>query len=205
MNEFDLKAAGWDENPVHLERAAAITGMMMKIIPLTNQMSALELGAGTGIAGFLLREQLKEIVMIDSSPEMVKVMKGKIRKTGAGNLHARLFDLEKNLWHGRKFDLVMSQMVLHHIADIGNITGKFHDLLKPGGWLAVADLYPEDGSFHGEGFTGHKGFDLQWLSGLLTQKGFRNISAVKCFQIKKQLTDTETKQFDIFLLTAIRS
>ncbi len=205
MNEFDLKAAGWDENPVHIERAAAITGSILKVIPVTTQMTALEFGAGTGITGFLLRDHLKKIVMIDSSPEMVKIMCDKIRKNKAGNLRARLFDLEKNRWYGRKFDLVMTQMVLHHIADIEDIIGKFHELLRPGGYLAVADLYPEDGSFHGEGFTGHRGFDTEWLSRLLVQKGFRDISSRKCFEIKKQLTKTETKQFDIFLLTATRS
>ncbi len=204
MNEFDLKAAGWDENPVHIERAAAITGMMLKVIPVTTEMTAIEFGAGTGIAGFLLRDHFRRIVMIDSSAEMVKIMKGKIRKNNVKNLTARLFDLEKYPWTGRKCELLMTQMVLHHITDIEGIVEKFHNTLRPGGYLAVADLYPEDGSFHGEGFTGHRGFNTEWLAELLTRKGFRDISAVKCFEIKKQLTETETKQFDIFLLTAVR-
>ncbi len=32
------------------------------------------------------------------------------------------------------------------------ILEKFHDLLNPSGYLAIADLYPEDGSFHGLSF-----------------------------------------------------
>lgn len=205
MNEFDLKAAGWDENPVHIERAFAITTMMLKMIPVTPESAALEFGAGTGIAGFLLKDYFRKIVMIDSSAEMVKIMKGKIRKNHVQNLSARFFDLERDQWTGRKFDLVMTQMVLHHIVDIEDIIVKFHDMLRQGGYLAIADLYPEDGSFHGEGFTGHWGFDTDWLSELLTRNGFSDISSRKCFEIKKQLTETETKQFDIFLLTAIRS
>lgn len=204
MNEFDLKAAGWDENPVHIERAAAITSVMLKIIPVTREMRALEFGAGTGIAGFLLRDHLRKITLIDSSPEMVKIMKGKIRKTHVSNLKAILFDLEKNPWTGRRFDLVMTQMVLHHIVDIESIIRKFHNLLRSGGYLAIADLYPEDGSFHGEGFTGHKGFEISWLSEILKTTGFMEISAIKCFELKKQLTETESRQFDVFLLTAVR-
>lgn len=204
MNEFDLKAAGWDENPVHIARAAAIVGAMLDKIPVADTMTALEFGAGTGIASFLLRDRFRKIVMIDSSVEMVKIMKEKIRKNKAGNLKAIFFDLEKEPWKGRKYDLVMAQMVLHHITDIEAIIGKFHNMITPGGYLAVADLYPEDGSFHGEGFTGHRGFDTGWLSDLLERKGFRDISAGKCFEIKKQFTDIESKQFDVFLITARR-
>ena len=60
MNEFDLKAAGWDENPVHINRAAAIVGAMLDQIPVTGSMTALEFGAGTGIASFLLRDRLPQ-------------------------------------------------------------------------------------------------------------------------------------------------
>jgi 2-polyprenyl-3-methyl-5-hydroxy-6-metoxy-1,4-benzoquinol methylase len=204
MNEFDLKAAGWDENPVHVERAAAITGAILNTVPVTKEMTALEFGAGTGIAGLLLSDHVKKIVLTDSSIEMVRIMKGKIRKGNVKNLRARLFDLEKNQWTGRKFDLVTSQMVLHHIADIEDILEKFHDLLRPGGFLTLADLYKEDGSFHGEGFTGHNGFDTVWLSEIVARKGFRDISVRKCFEIKKQFTETEIKQFDVFLLAAVR-
>ena len=205
MNEFDLKAAAWDENPVHIERTAAITSMMLKTIPANPEFKVLEFGAGTGIAAFLLKDHFRKIVMIDSSPGMVRIMKRKILKSNAKNLYVRLFDLERNPWRGRKFDLVMTQMVLHHIADIEGIIIKFHNFLRPGGYLAIADLYPEDGSFHGDGFTGHRGFDTDWLTELLYRNGFSNVSSGKCFEIKKQFTETETKQFDIFLLTARRN
>ena len=62
-------------------------------------------------------------------------------------------------------------MVLHHVGDIDTIIKKFHDLLNPGGYLAIADLYSEDGSFHGEGFHGHRGFDPVSLAALLQKQG----------------------------------
>jgi len=71
-------------------------------------------------------------------------------------------------------------------------------------WLAIADLYPEDGSFHGEGFTGHRGFDVEILSTLIRNRGFTNISHRKCFVINKKISDSETKQFDVFLLVSTR-
>ena len=78
-------------------------------------------------------------------------------------------------------------------------------MLKPGGYIAIADLYPEDGSFHGEGFTGHKGFDTKELSDSLSKAGFKITSEEKCFVLNRKISEAETKQFDIFLLIGSHS
>ncbi|MFA4852818.1 MAG: class I SAM-dependent methyltransferase [Bacteroidales bacterium] len=204
MNEFDIKAAEWDKNPMHWDRSEAIANQIKKLIPLKKQMTALEYGAGTGIASFLLKDYLKEITLMDSSSEMVRVMNEKIKTTKVKNLKTLNFDLEHADYKGGKFDLIFTQMVLHHVTDIENIIKKFYNLLNPEGYLAIADLYPEDGSFHGADFTGHKGFDIEELSKQVMNQGFSNASHQLCFVINKKISDTETKQFDVFLLIASR-
>jgi len=205
MNEFDIKAAGWDLNPMHIERSAAVAELIRKRIPLNRSMRALEFGAGTGLTSFLLQNDLGEIIMMDSSTEMVRIMTEKTKGADAKNLKPLFFDLEKNDWEDEKFDLIMTQMVLHHVDDIEGIILKFHKMLSPHGHLAVADLYPEDGSFHGMDFSGHRGFDPGQLSGLLKQHGYTNISHEKCYVITREITQTSIKQFDIFLLVAERN
>ena len=204
MNEFDIKAANWDENKMHWDRSEAIANEIKKIIPLNKKMTALEYGAGTGITSFLLIDYVKEIILMDNSSEMVKVMVEKIKKSKTKNLKVLNFDIEHADYKEKKFDLIFTQMVLHHVTDIDNIVGKFYDLLNPGGFLAVADLYSEDGSFHGEGFTGHKGFDTCKLTSLLRKKGFENIKTMKCFVINKRISENKTRDFDVFLLIANR-
>jgi tRNA (cmo5U34)-methyltransferase len=202
MNEFDIKAADWDNNPMHWERSRAIVNGILKQLPLSKDMTALEYGAGTGITSFLLKDHMKEITMMDNSAEMVRVMDEKIRAAETKNLKAIFFDLETKEWTGKKFDLLITQMVLHHVDDIDNIFRKFYNIIAPEGYLAIADLYTENGSFHGEGFTGHRGFETEALSDSLKKHGFRNISSVKCFVINKKISETESGQFDVFLLTA---
>lgn len=204
MNEFDIKAAGWDLNLMHIERSEAIAKQLIERIPLNKSMIALEFGAGTGITSFLLKDQLGEILMLDNSMEMVRIMNEKIIASGTENLKAIYFDLEKEVWSKTKFNLIFNQMALHHVDDTGSIIEKFYFMLHPGGYLAIADLYPEDGSFHGNDFNGHKGFNPQYLSSLLEKTGFRNITVKKCFEIYKQITDKGLKQFDLFLLIAER-
>ena len=118
MNEFDIKAAEWDNNPMHWERSEAIVNEIIKLIPLSNKMTALEYGAGTGIGSFLLKSYLKEITLMDSSLEMVKVINEKIRSSEVKNLRALNFNLETDVYREGKFDFIFTQMVLHHVNDI---------------------------------------------------------------------------------------
>jgi tRNA (cmo5U34)-methyltransferase len=205
MSEFDIKAAEWDKNPMHWDRSEAIVQEIRKRIRLTNIMTAMEYGAGTGIASFLLCDNLKEITLMDNSSEMVRIMKEKIELSGVRNLKVLNFDLEHNDFKAGKFDLIFTQMVLHHVADIGAIVYKFSGLLNNGGYLAIADLYPEDGSFHGEGFTGHNGFDPASFSDILRNNHFSNITHSPCFNIERKISEGETKHYDVFLLTATRA
>jgi tRNA (cmo5U34)-methyltransferase len=204
MNDFDIKAAEWDKNPANWERSEAIANKIIKLIPLNKEMSALEFGAGTGITSFLLKDYLKEITLMDNSSEMVRVMNEKIKSSKVKNLKTLNFNLETDEYKDGKFDLIFTQMVLHHVSDIKKIIGTFHHLLNPKSYLVIADLYEEDGSFHGEGFTGHKGFNIDSLSDILREERFTYLSQEPCFVIDRKVSENESKQFEVFIMTAKR-
>lgn len=77
-------------------------------------------------------------------------------------------------------------------------------MLNPNGFLAIADLYTEDGSFHGEGFTGHKGFNIEELISTLNRCGFPVTTAEQCFVINRKISEKVTNQYPVFLLIANR-
>ena len=202
MNEFDIKASEWDKSNMHLNRAEAVAGEILKSIPLTAEMKALEFGAGTGLLSFLLRDYIKEITLIDNSAGMVKVLREKVHTLNADNMRVLEIDLEHDDYLDSRFDLIYTLMVLHHVNDVETIIRKFSGMLNPGGHLAIADLYSEDGSFHGTGFSGHKGFDPATLATLLEKYGFSNVSHRKVYLIEKVTADNLMKQFEVFLMTA---
>jgi predicted TPR repeat methyltransferase len=203
-NEFDLKAAEWDKQQMHRERAERVAEAIVGQVTLEKTMTAMEFGAGTGLLSFMLKDHLKEITLIDNSDGMVQVLNEKLISAKADNLKAVKADLEhEDLLPGR-FDLIYTLMVLHHVGEVETVIKKFHDMLNPGGYLAIADLYSEDGSFHGDGFHGHKGFDPVSLAAMLEKIGFSVIKHNKIYVIDKKISENRSKNFDVFLMTAKR-
>jgi len=204
MNEFDIKASGWDENPIHHARSEAIAKEMLRLIPIKKETCAMEYGAGTGILSFMLKDFLNDIILMDSSTEMVNVANKKIDATGAKNLKTIVFDLEHETYSGKTFDLIFTQMVLHHVNDIEQLFGNFYKMLNSNGFIAIADLYAEDGSFHEEGFSGHKGFNIEDLTLTLNKCNFQVSSVEQCFVIDRKISEEVTNQYPVFLLIANR-
>jgi len=204
MNSFDQRAQTWDENPIHLNRSIAIAEKMEQLINLKEKQSALEYGAGTGDLSFLLKDSIKSITTMDSSREMVRVMSEKLARMQITNVHPLVYDLEVADYSAKTFELLFMQMVLHHVTDLHIFLTKCYHLLEVAGTLAIADLYSEDGSFHGAGFNGHLGFDIDELSNLLGTIGFNNIQQEQCYAMKRTLESGEMKEFPIFLLTATK-
>ncbi len=201
MNNFDISAKTWDENPVHMDRSIGIAAKMQEMIPVHNGMKALEYGAGTGILSFLLRDKLGTIVMMDNSAGMVEVMKEKVAFQKTENFVPLCYNLE-NKRYNDYFDLIFNQMVLHHVADVPSLFEKFYQMILPDGFLAIADLYTEDGTFHGPGFDGHNGFDPEKLKVLLLEVGFKSVDYEECYAMNRKNAEGYNKSFPIFLLVA---
>jgi 2-polyprenyl-3-methyl-5-hydroxy-6-metoxy-1,4-benzoquinol methylase len=175
---------------------------MQARIPLSGTMKALEFGAGTGLLSFYLKERFAKITLMDTSAEMLKMAEAKLDTGDAGKIIPLFFDLEKAHYSGEKFDIIFSQMVLHHITDVKAILDKFSGMLNHGGFLAIADLCSEDGSFHDPGMEVHHGFDQNELSGWMKATGFDDIASDTCFIIRRETNAGVIREFPVFLLTA---
>ena len=202
MSDFDQKAKEWDKNQMHLERTVAVANRLKDMVNITPNMKAMEFGAGTGLLSFYLKDRFSEISLMDSSREMLKMAEQKIESGDHLKFKTLLFNLEMEEYTGDPFDIIYSQMVLHHIRDIGAILKKFFHLLTPGGILAIADLYSEDGSFHDGDTNVHPGFEPEKLTSILLQQGFQDTAVSPCFIIRKEISAEKIKEYPVFLLTA---
>jgi len=199
--DFDTRAATWDDDPTKVERARAIAAAIARAVPLAPSMSALEYGAGTGLLGFMLRDRLGELTLADVSDGMLEVAARKIAASGDARVRAVKLDLLADPLPQERYDLVFSAMTLHHIPDTAGILRAFRSILRAPGYLCVADLDREDGSFHGAGFDGHQGFDRDELAIAARAAGFASASFTTAYEMRKPVTGG-MRTFPIFLMVA---
>lgn len=201
---FDSKARQWDDNPLFRERGLKIAEAIRKAVPLRRDMNAFDYGCGTGLLSFPLKDALGAILMADSSGGMLEVVNEKIAAQGVSNMATLKLDLLADPPPAQRFDLIVTAMTLHHVPDTDAILRIFHDLLQPGGYLCIADLDQEDGSFHGPEVDVHHGFDRADLSRHAAQAGFADIRFQTVFSIAKE-HESGTRDYPVFLMTARRA
>jgi len=201
VSDFDARAATWDDDPAKVERARTVANEIVARVPLSPTMRALEYGAGTGLLSFLLRERLGDITLADVSDGMLAVASRKIAAANDSAMRAVKLDLLADRVPAHAFDVIYSLMTLHHIPDTAGILERFHAALAAPGFLCIADLDTEDGSFHGAGFDGHLGFDRDALGALARRAGFASVEFTTAYRMTKAV-GSERRTFPIFLMVA---
>jgi len=202
MTNFDERAKDWDSDPKKVERARVVADAIRSAVRLSTNMNALEYGCGTGLLSFALQENLGQITLADTSQGMLDVLSEKIATSGVTNMHPVRLDLSTDLVPAEKYHVTYSLMVLHHIHDAKGILSKFYDVLEPNGYLIVADLDEEDGSFHTDGTTDvHLGFGQSELQKWVEDAGFGDVRFSIVYEIKKEI-DGKEKTFPVFLVVA---
>jgi ubiquinone/menaquinone biosynthesis C-methylase UbiE len=202
MTNFDERAKDWDSDPDKVKRARAVADAIRNVVPLSSSMKALEYGCGTGLVSFALQEDLGQITLADTSQGMLDVLGDKIVNAGVKNMHPVRLDLVSDPLPAEKYHVTYSLLALHHIKDAREILSKFRDVLEPNGYLIVADLDKEDGTFHTDGTTDvHLGFARSELQEWVETAGFGNVRFSTGYEIKKEVNGKE-KAFPVFLMTA---
>jgi 2-polyprenyl-3-methyl-5-hydroxy-6-metoxy-1,4-benzoquinol methylase len=167
-------------------------------------MSALEFGCGTGLLSFALQRDFAAITLADTSQGMLDVLAAKIADGAVRNMHPCRLDAACSALAGSRFDVIYSLMTLHHIPDTAQTLTRFHGLLNPGGFLCIADLDEEDGSFHGADVTDvHRGFERRALQGQAEAAGFADVQFSAAFTVEKPV-DGREKSFPVFLMLATK-
>lgn len=199
-DRFDQAAANWDKKQRRVRLAHDIATAIARL-PLNRGMTAMDYGCGTGLVGLALAPKLKWLTGVDTSEGMLTVLAEKGAKLPENNVSTRLLDLALAP-SPEQFDLVICSMALHHIEKVDKVLANFFAALNPDGYLAVADLDEEDGSFHDrDAGEKHCGFDRQKLQRKLADIGFRDIQFQTVHTLDKSV-DGEQKLFPIFLVTA---
>ena len=203
-SEFDARAATWDSDPAKVDRARRVAEAIVGEIPDLAGRAVLDYGAGTGLLGFHLLPRVASVTFADVSEGMLEVVREKIGRGGAGGARAIRLDLARDPAPAERFGLLCTLMTMHHVPDVDGMLAAFRGVLAPEGLLCVSDLDAEDGSFHGAGFTGHRGFDRADLAARMLRAGFADVRFSTPCEVRKDVGGAE-RVYPLFLAVARRA
>ncbi len=182
---FDAAAKDWDKNHTRITMATKITSQIIKNIPLQNEHTVMDFGCGTGLVGLNIAPLVGKLIGADLSSEMLQSFEAKAKEQELENVHT--MQLAESADFGEhKFDAIVSAMTMHHVKEPHDIFAKFAACIKTGGFVGIADLAKEDGSFHSDN-TGvyHFGFSENEFEEFFTKNGFEKPTITVAHTIEK--------------------
>ena len=175
IDHFANKSKSWDMNSKRVQNAKGIAELIVNNIKLNKSMEIMDFGAGTGLLSYFVAPYVEKIVAVDNSPSMLLEFQNK-----CGQFSCNTEVVEKDLSTDtldRKFDGIVSSMTIHHLEDIPALFSKFYTMLDEHGFIALADLDSEDGTFHSDN-TGveHFGFEMDKMKNIFIEAGLNDVS-----------------------------
>ena len=197
MSHFDKRAEGWDSGDIRVNGARTIADAINAKITLNNEMNIIDFGVGTGLLGFEIAKEVKKVYGVDTSTQML----AKLQEKNSSDLSIEPInqDIVKNPLT-QIFDGLVSSMTLHHVEDLNAFFDVIYKNINKNGFIAIADLETEDGTFHSDNAgVFHFGFAKKELCRVVESCGFKNVKFENINTINKPHRD-----FGVFLLTATK-
>ncbi len=197
MSHFDKRAEGWDNGDIRVNGAKTIADAINAKITLKNEMDIMDFGVGTGLLGFEIATKVKKVYGVDTSTQMLAKLQEK--NTSELSIEPINQDIVKEPL-SQTFDGLVSSMTLHHVEDLKTFFDVIYKNINKNGFIAIADLETEDGTFHSDN-TGvfHFGFKKEELCKIVQSCGFKDVMFENINSINKPHRD-----FGVFLLTATK-
>lgn len=197
--DFNSEAKTWDTD-LRVKRAEKISKEILGDIEDKKIETGLELGCGTGLISFNLKDRINAITLVDNSKGMIEELDKKIEAYNIKNMKTWFGDIV-SLEEENRYDLIYTSMAMHHILNLEEVIKKLYRLLKTDGKLIIVDLMKEDGSFHSDSpdFGGHDGFEPDELKKILEKTGFRSIGHKVFYRDKKEILN-RTVDYELFII-----
>jgi ArsR family transcriptional regulator len=167
---FEQHAQDWDVLAENVLPTPDYLPSLINLVPTGSDVA--ELGIGTGGLMLELADRCSRLVGIDHSSAMLAETKRRLAAVGR-SCDLRLGEFAHLPLADSELDVVLMNMVLHHVQQPGEVLQEAHRVLKPGGEIIIADLKRHQHDAVRSSMADiWLGFEESELSSWLTEAGF---------------------------------
>lgn len=134
---YDQWAANYDSAP-NPTRDLSISVLRNYEADLTGAR-VLEIGCGTGLNTVWISGLARKVTACDHSEQMLALAR---KRAEADHVDFHPIDLTRHWPFDAVYDVIVDQLVLEHIDDLGHIYDEAKRLLVPGGKFIITELHP---------------------------------------------------------------
>lgn len=143
VREFTHQAVSFNASPAM--RSEGSLGRLIELVPAAAGERWLEAACGPGLVARALAPRVGEVVGVDLTPTMIELAREEAAREGHTNVQFSVGDVTRLDFEDGSFDGVVTRFSLHHIPVPGRVVAEFARVVRPGGWVVVADhLTSED-------------------------------------------------------------
>lgn len=134
--QYDRQVSGYDQ---------AYKRSIQKVLQHINSTSSvLEIACGTGIISFGIAANVKKLIAVDLSEQMIAIARQKAQERGIHNLDFQVADGYALQYAEASFDAILLFNVLHVVKEPDTLLREVRRLLRPDGVILTAtDCYAE--------------------------------------------------------------
>ena len=190
-DKFDSIANSYD-NPERHHIAKVASDAIKEYLGETKSKKAIDFGCGTGLVGMNMLSDFESLLFMDTSENMLDIVKRKITDAGALNARTLCFDFETSSQPNFRADYIFMAQVLLHIQDYEALLAKLHAVLNDEGHLLIVDFNKNDKVVSE---LVHNGFDQEQLKALMLKIGFKDIRSKTIYSGTKLFMNQDASLF----------
>ena len=138
QKEFGRQAVAMSESPVFNNRQAL--DRLVHACELSRRMRVLDVGCGPGIVSAELARQAGQVIGIDITPEMLDQARRRCAEAQLSNVEFLAGPADRLPFEDRSFDVVVSRLTLHHVAQPSMVLREMARVAKPDGRVVLSDI-----------------------------------------------------------------
>jgi ubiquinone/menaquinone biosynthesis C-methylase UbiE len=139
VEQFSRQAVPFAEMPIHFNEEA--DRLVLETVEIDPEDTVLDIACGPGLISCVIAQAARHVTGIDITPAMIEQAKAKQQSKGLTNVAWQVGDVSPLPFAPASFSVVFTRYSFHHFLDPKAVLAEMVRVCKPGGRVAVVDVF----------------------------------------------------------------